>query len=72
MFPHLVAGPILKFSFLAHQLEERSLTFEKFARGVALFGLGLGKKVLLANPLDFTIYDLKATSAPEFAIGQSQ
>ncbi len=50
MFPHLVAGPILQFSFLARQLEERSMTVEKFARGVALFSLGLGKKVLLANP----------------------
>jgi alginate O-acetyltransferase complex protein AlgI len=50
MFPHLVAGPILQFSFLARQLEERSVTLDKFARGVALFSLGLGKKVLLANP----------------------
>src|SRR6476620_6018239 len=50
MFPHLVAGPILQFSFLAGQLRDRSLTTEKFARGIALFSLGLGKKVLLANP----------------------
>ena len=50
MFPHLVAGPILQFSFLAKQLESRTLTSEKFARGVALFSLGMGKKVLLANP----------------------
>lgn len=51
MFPHLVAGPILKFSFLADQLESRSLTMGKFARGVAFFCFGLGKKVLLANPM---------------------
>jgi alginate O-acetyltransferase complex protein AlgI len=50
MFPHLVAGPILQFSFLAEQLENRRLTLDKFARGVAMFSLGLGKKVLLANP----------------------
>src|SRR5205809_7408369 len=50
MFPHLVAGPILQFSFLADQLRHRSLTVHKFARGVALFSIGLGKKVLLANP----------------------
>ncbi|MBV8215871.1 MAG: MBOAT family protein [Verrucomicrobia bacterium] len=50
MFPHLVAGPILKFSFLAKQLTARSLTAEKFARGVAFFCLGLAKKILLANP----------------------
>jgi len=50
MFPHLVAGPILKFSYLADQMEHRTLTADKFARGVAMFCLGLGKKVLLANP----------------------
>ncbi|MEQ1858409.1 MAG: MBOAT family protein [Chthoniobacteraceae bacterium] len=50
MMPHLVAGPILKFSFLADQLRERTLTADKFARGVAFFLLGLSKKVLLANP----------------------
>jgi alginate O-acetyltransferase complex protein AlgI len=49
MFPHLVAGPILKFSFLAEQLRQRSLTLDKFARGTAFFLLGLGKKVLFAN-----------------------
>jgi alginate O-acetyltransferase complex protein AlgI len=50
MFPHLVAGPILKFSFLADQLKNRVLTSDKFARGVAFFMLGLAKKILLANP----------------------
>lgn len=50
MFPHLVAGPILKFSFLAEQLKSRTLSWDKFARGAAFFLLGLSKKVLLANP----------------------
>jgi alginate O-acetyltransferase complex protein AlgI len=50
MFPHLVAGPILKFSFLAGQIERRTLTSRKFARGVAFFCLGFSKKILLANP----------------------
>ncbi len=50
MFPHLVAGPILKFSFLADQLEHRTLTLDKFARGVAFFSLGMAKKILIANP----------------------
>ncbi|MDQ3815264.1 MAG: MBOAT family protein [Armatimonadota bacterium] len=50
MFPHLVAGPILKFEFLAEQLEHRVLTLEKFGRGTAFFMLGLAKKILIANP----------------------
>jgi alginate O-acetyltransferase complex protein AlgI len=50
MFPHLVAGPILKFEFLAEQLERRTLTLDKFARGSAFFMLGMAKKILIANP----------------------
>jgi len=49
MFPHLVAGPILRFAFLAKQLEYREITRLKIVRGIALFCVGLGKKVLLAN-----------------------
>ncbi len=50
LFPQLVAGPIIRFSELADQLRERGHSFEKFARGVAFFSLGMAKKVLLANP----------------------
>ena len=50
MFPQLVAGPIERFSELEAQLRHRTHTLDKAARGVALFALGMGKKVLLANP----------------------
>lgn len=50
MFPQLVAGPIIRFQEVADQLACRTHTIEKFARGSAFFMLGMGKKVLLANP----------------------
>ncbi len=50
MFPQLVAGPIIRFQEVADQLVSRRHTLEKFARGVTFVCLGLGKKVLLANP----------------------
>jgi alginate O-acetyltransferase complex protein AlgI len=50
LFPQLVAGPIIRFSEIADQLQNRTETVQKFARGVAFLSLGLGKKVLLANP----------------------
>jgi alginate O-acetyltransferase complex protein AlgI len=50
MFPQLVAGPIIRFNEVADQLVERRHTWEKAARGVAFFAMGLGKKILLANP----------------------
>lgn len=50
MFPQLVAGPIIRYAEVADQLENRTLTAEKFARGVAFICMGMAKKVLLANP----------------------
>ncbi len=50
MFPQLVAGPIIRFTEVADQLEKRTHTMEKFARGVAFVSLGLVKKIILANP----------------------
>ena len=49
-YQQLVAGPIVRFSELADQFESRTHTVAKFARGVALFSLGLAMKVVLANP----------------------
>ena len=50
-FPHLVAGPIIRYQDLERQLHERSHTVEKFGRGIFFFALGLGKKILIANPV---------------------
>jgi alginate O-acetyltransferase complex protein AlgI len=45
-----VAGPIVRFQTVARQLRRPDRTWSAFARGVACFCLGLGKKVLIANP----------------------
>jgi len=50
-FPHLVAGPIIRYRDIERQLHQRSHTIEQFARGVAFLSIGLAKKVLLANPM---------------------
>ncbi len=50
MFPQLVAGPIVRFHEVAQQMNERTHTLTKFARGVAFFSMGMAKKILLANP----------------------
>ena len=51
LFPQLIAGPIVRYKDVAEQLENRQETRERFAAGVWLFVLGLGKKLLLANPM---------------------
>ena len=49
MFPQLIAGPIVRYVDIEAQLDRPDLSLESFSRGVELFAVGLGKKVLLAN-----------------------
>ncbi|WP_455436673.1 MBOAT family O-acyltransferase [Hungatella hathewayi] len=49
MFPQLIAGPIVRYHTIAEELQERTENFAGFSRGVFLFTVGLGKKVLIAN-----------------------
>lgn len=51
LFPQLVAGPIVRYETVAAELKERTVSFQRFSRGAVRFCIGLGKKVLLANPL---------------------
>jgi len=51
LFPQLIAGPIVRYTTIEEQLENRKHSFEKFALGVRRFVVGLGKKVLIANVL---------------------
>ena len=51
MFPQLIAGPIVRYSDIAQQLEHRSHSTALAAEGVRRFLIGLGKKILIANQL---------------------
>ena len=50
-FPHLIAGPILRFADIAAPLARPVVTLADADRGVSRFIDGLGKKMLIANPL---------------------
>jgi alginate O-acetyltransferase complex protein AlgI len=49
LFPHLIAGPIVKYNFVSDQINNRDETAFKFIAGFVRFSIGLGKKVLIAN-----------------------
>jgi alginate O-acetyltransferase complex protein AlgI len=49
MYPQLVAGPIVRYSEVAREIEDRVTTPEEAAYGIFRFCVGLGKKVILAN-----------------------
>jgi alginate O-acetyltransferase complex protein AlgI len=66
-FPDLVAGPIIRYAALEEQMRVRQHTLEKFARGVAFFSLGMGKKILLANPMGH-IADTAFAAGPQHVV----
>ena len=51
LFPQLIAGPIVRYKDIAYQLNHRRETIDDFTKGVCLFCVGLGKKVLIANQM---------------------
>lgn len=51
LFPQLIAGPIVRYTDLAGELDERKHTFENVSMGIRRFTMGLGKKVILANAM---------------------
>ncbi|WP_377865144.1 MBOAT family O-acyltransferase [Bacillus sp. R86525] len=68
MFPQLVAGPIVKYSDIDKQLQERKVTFDRFGEGMELFIRGLALKVLLANNIGLLWTSIKTTSISELTI----
>ena len=51
LFPQLIAGPIVRYSEVEGEINERRLTSDFMADGIAIFIRGLAKKVLLANSI---------------------
>lgn len=48
-FPQLIAGPIVRYTTIEKQINERTTTYSKFTQGVKGFIIGMGKKIILAN-----------------------
>ena len=51
LFPQLVAGPIVNYTDVEHELVSRTHSVAGFSEGMTRFMLGLGKKMLLAGPM---------------------
>jgi alginate O-acetyltransferase complex protein AlgI len=49
LFPHLIAGPVLRYHLLAGQFRARVHSMERFSRGCMLFMVGFCEKVLIAD-----------------------
>lgn len=69
LFPQLIAGPIVRYKDVAYQLTHRKETLEQFTKGVLLFMVGLGKKVLIANQMGTLTTAMFATTDENGVIG---
>ncbi len=63
LFPQLIAGPIVRYTQIAAELEFRKHSLSEFVAGSKRFCLGLAKKVLIANvmgEISNTIFEMPA------------
>jgi alginate O-acetyltransferase complex protein AlgI len=67
-FPQLVAGPIIRYRQISGQLDHRIVTFDDVESGILRFVAGLGKKLLIANPIGGIADHLFAISPADLPI----
>lgn len=54
LFPQLIAGPIVRYTDVENEIDNRKVTADDFAFGARRFIIGLGKKALIANTMAVT------------------
>jgi alginate O-acetyltransferase complex protein AlgI len=50
-FPQLIAGPIIKYSDMEYQINNRQITLDGTTQGVRRFAFGLAKKLIISNSM---------------------
>jgi alginate O-acetyltransferase complex protein AlgI len=55
LFPHLIAGPIVRYIHIEKELKNRIITQDKFAEGIKRFIVGLAKKMIIANNCAYAV-----------------
>ena len=69
LFPQLIAGPIVRYTTVAEDLETRKHSMENVAVGIRRFAVGLGKKVLIANILGSLCTAYRESADPSVLFG---
>jgi alginate O-acetyltransferase complex protein AlgI len=67
MFPHLISGPIIRYSWVDRDLVRRSITADDLAIGARRFMLGFSVKVLIADSLAPLVEAVFALQQPTLA-----
>lgn len=66
-FPQLVAGPIVRYSTIAEQINRRKTTYAQFTEGVKRFIIGMGKKIIFANQFSLIAIESFGQETPSVA-----
>lgn len=64
LFPHLVAGPIVRYSELRDAIAGRHTTSEDFLAGIFRFSVGVARKVIIADSLALVADRIFALPSP--------
>lgn len=72
LFPQLVAGPIVRYSVVENEIDNRKTTLEDLSAGFSRIILGLSKKVIVANNLSTVVEALCGTAENGYAIMSGQ
>ena len=68
LFPQLIAGPIVRYSDIEQQIDNRTLSIDYFAEGLKRFIIGLGKKIIIANSFAVVADNIFAMQPSEMSI----
>ncbi|WP_375275394.1 MBOAT family O-acyltransferase [Methylorubrum thiocyanatum] len=75
-FPQVLAGPLVRWSEIMHQFEERPYArpdaAERIGRGVMLLTVGLAKKVFLGDPLSVYVNPVFQAAAAGKAVSMAE
>ncbi|MCD7740780.1 MAG: MBOAT family protein [Ruminococcus sp.] len=71
MFPQLVAGPIVRYSAIAEEIDERKTTLEDLSAGFSRLIIGVAKKVIIANNLNSAVTAVLGQSSDGYAAADS-
>jgi alginate O-acetyltransferase complex protein AlgI len=66
LFPHLIAGPVMRYKDLNAQIVHRTHSWAKFSEGSVYFMLGLSKKILIADSIAPMVDTIFSHDSPTF------
>ncbi|WP_181702173.1 MBOAT family O-acyltransferase [Chthonobacter albigriseus] len=72
LYPHLIAGPVMRYKDLSAQIVSRTHTWTKFNEGCVWFMIGFAKKVLIADsvaPLADLLFSAESPTFTEAWLG---